>query len=428
MNKKVAFYTLGCKLNFSETSTIGKLFIDKGYQIVDFNNQADVYVINTCTVTDSADKECRQIVRKALKTNPDAFIAVTGCYAQIASDEIINIKGVDAVFGTNDKFELLNKLNEFEKINQPFVCVTPLNQIESFYNAFSTDADSRTRAFLKIQDGCDYTCSYCTIPLARGKSRNPELNVLIEEFKNLLSQGYKEIILTGVNIGEYIDSNNNKLENLVESLLRIDGDFRIRFGSIEPNLITDKIIQLVKESSKLCNHFHIPLQSGSEKILKLMQRRYNINTFIKLIEKINNEITNCGIGIDIITGFPGEGEKEFNETYMLLEKLSYSYLHVFSYSERANTKAISLPDKVATIDKKERTKRLRKLSEKKQSDFMKNNLGKEHIVLFEHNNKDGKISGFSENYLRIETDFDKGKINKLSKEKPKEIKNKKLIS
>lgn len=415
--KKVAFYTLGCKLNFSETSTIGKSFVDNGFEIVDFSDYADVYVINTCTVTESADRECRQIIRRAKRKNPEAYIAVTGCYAQIQSSSIAQIEGVNAVFGTNDKFQLIEKIKDFKAEQGAFVCVTPLNEINSFYSASSTDSDSRTRAFLKIQDGCDYKCSYCTIPLARGKSRSANVQQIKEEFSEILKDGYKEIVLTGVNIGEFQSPDGKDLFHLIKELLKIEGEYRIRLGSIEPNLIKDELIDLIANEKRMCKHFHIPLQSGSDKILQLMQRRYNTTKFKKVVERINSSIKNVGIGIDVITGFPGETDAEFIETYNFLDSLEFSYLHVFTYSERENTKAIVLPEKVSHTVKKERTNKLRELSEIKLKEFQNKMIGKELEVLFENTVNKGMISGFAENYIRVKREYEEGSINKFCKVK-----------
>ncbi len=293
MQKKVALHTLGCKLNYSETSSIGQQFLDRGFDIADFHEEADVYVLNTCSVTESAERECRQIVRRALRQNPEAFIIVTGCYAQLRPEEIASIDGVDAVLGSNEKFKLFSLLENFNKRELTCISVTPTENLTEFGVAHSTDADNRTRAFLKIQDGCDYTCSFCTIPLARGASRSLAVNNVIDEFKKLLDAGYKEIVLTGVNVGDYGKNIDTNLFNLLSELIKIEGEFRIRISSIEPNLLTDEIINLTNESEKLCNHFHIPLQSGSPRILKAMQRRYTAEDYYKLIHKIKELSAGC---------------------------------------------------------------------------------------------------------------------------------------
>ncbi|MBI2420325.1 MAG: tRNA (N(6)-L-threonylcarbamoyladenosine(37)-C(2))-methylthiotransferase MtaB [Ignavibacteriales bacterium] len=412
MQKKVALYTLGCKLNYSETSTVGSQFMKEGYQIVDFDSEADVYLINTCTVTENAEKDCRQIVRRALKKNPDAFIAVTGCYAQLRPDEIATIKGVDAVLGSNEKFKLFSLIDNFEKKELACIHVSSTESLEhDFHAAASDDGETRTRAFLKIQDGCDYTCTFCTIPAARGKSRSQETEGALENFQKLLDKGFKEIIITGVNVGDYGKALNTNLYELLQKMIAIPGDFRLRISSIEPNLLTDEILELVAGSPKLCNHFHIPLQSGSAKILRLMQRRYNAHFYSELIEKIKNRIPDAGIGIDVIVGFPGESKEDFNETHQLLIDLPVSYLHVFTYSERPGTKAIRMPDTVEVFERRERNRILRILSEKKRHQFHESMLGKEVTVLFEHQDHDGQMKGFTENYIRVSQDFNSEKIN-----------------
>ncbi len=414
MQSKVAFYTLGCKLNFSETSTIGKQFLEKGFEIVDFKDSADVYVINTCTVTDNAEKECRQIVRRALRKNPSAFVAVTGCYAQLRSDEISQIEGVDAVLGSNEKFKLFEYFNNFEKQELSCIYVSPTEKLSEVNAAYSTDADSRTRAFLKIQDGCDYKCSFCTIPLARGNSRSLSVEEVLTNFKKLVDEGYKEIIITGVNVGDYGKFIETNLYQLLLKMVEIPGEFRIRISSIEPNLLTDEIIELAANNKKMCKHFHIPLQSGSKKILKLMQRRYKKEDYQNLILKLVAKIPDVGIGVDVIVGFPGEDETEFLETYDFLKELPVSYLHVFTYSERPNTKAIEMPGKVEIPERKRRNNMLRILSEKKKIEFYQNNIGSNLEVLFEHENHNGFMQGFASNYVRVKEIYNEEKINKLS--------------
>ncbi len=449
---KVAFYTLGCKLNFSETSTIGQQFLKRGYDIVDYNDKADVYVINTCTVTDNADRECRQIVRRALRNNPDGYVIVTGCYAQLRAEEISKIDGVDAVLGSKEKFNLFSYIDNFEKPayrtgrkelfatrldptiesereGQACIRVSPTEELDNFSPSYSTDADSRTRAFFKVQDGCDYKCSFCTIPLARGKSRSADPDEVIREFKQLLDAGYKEIILTGVNVGDY-GSNfgegiNSEIEldlyGLLQKILKVEGDFRIRISSIEPNLLTDDILKLTASDKRMCNHFHIPLQNGSPKVLKLMQRRYKVEDYRNLIMKAAETIEDLGIGVDVIVGFPGETEEDFLETYNFLKELPISYLHVFTYSERPNTKAITMPGQVEIFERKRRNNMLRILSEKKRHEFYQKMLGKELTVLFEHENHDGFMKGFSSNYVRINHSFNPELINKFVKVKVKEV-------
>ena len=410
---RVAFYTLGCKLNFSETSTIGNQFLNNGYEIVDFKEESDIYIINTCTVTDNADKECRQIVRRALRKNPNAFVAVTGCYAQLRPEEISAIDGVDLVIGSSEKFNLLNYVKDGSKNEVSCVYVSPTESLSEFNSAYSTDADGRTRAFLKIQDGCDYKCSFCTIPLARGKSRSSELGEVVSNFNDLIESGYKEIVLTGVNVGDYGKNVEGDLYKVLSEIVKVKGDFRIRISSIEPNLLTDEILKLTAENPKLVNHFHIPLQSGSDKILKLMQRRYRTEQYRDLIFKANDLIEDVGIGVDVIVGSPGETEEDFLETYNFIKELPVSYLHVFTYSERPNTKALSIEGKVTASEKKRRNNMLRILSEKKRNEFYRSMIGRELKVLFERDEHNCMMRGFASNYVRVETKFNNGLINKF---------------
>ncbi len=421
MNHKVAFHTLGCKLNYSESSAIGQQFQNHGFQIVQFKDRADVYVINTCTVTDNADKECRQIIRRALRQNPEAYIIVTGCYAQLKPDEISDIEGVDAVLGSNEKFKIFSLLKNFEKKELSCIHVTPVDEIEDVFSASSSDNDERTRAFLKIQDGCDYKCSFCTIPIARGKSRSLPEEEVLSNFKSLLDHGYKEIILTGVNVGDYGKAINSSLFKLINLMITIPGDFRIRISSIEPNLLTGEIIDLTADSDKLCKHFHIPLQSGSSKILRLMQRRYTKEDYEKVVINSQKKIKDLGIGIDVIVGFPGETDEDFTETYKFLSDLPFSYLHVFTYSERANTKALSLEGSVEPLVRKTRNNMLRILSDKKKKTFYQSMIGKELSVLFEKENKENEMKGFASNYVRVKSLFDENLINKLTTVKILEV-------
>lgn len=402
MNKKVALHTLGCKLNFSETAAIGKQFTSRGFSVVDFSNHADVYVLNTCSVTENAEKECRQVIRRSLRLNPDAFVIVTGCYAQLRPEEIAKIEGVDAVLGSNEKFDLFSYLDDFEK--KELACIYTSTKTELDHNfgiASSTDIDSRTRAYFKIQDGCDYKCTYCTIPLARGASRSLEPEKVLEQFYSIIAHGYKEIILTGVNVGDYGKSFEINFYLLLKRLVSVEGDFRIRISSIEPNLLTDEMIALTLSTEKLCKHFHIPLQSGSDKILRLMQRRYTTNDYKTLIYKLNNAAPAIGIGVDVIIGFPGETEEDFQETYDFLKELPISYLHVFTYSERPDTKAISFPGKVGSEERKRRSTLLRILSDKKRFAFQEKFVGKKERVLFEEAEDNGIMKGFTSNYIRV---------------------------
>jgi len=414
MNKKVALHTLGCKLNFSETSTIGRQFKNNGFEIVDFKDTADVYVINTCTVTENADRECRQIVRRALRNNPKAFIAVIGCYAQLRPDEIAAIEGVDVVLGSGEKFNIFDYAENFEKKELACIHVTDTDKLNDFGAASSTDGDSRTRAYFKIQDGCDYACSYCTIPMARGGSRSLDQTNVIKQFNNLVNEDYKEIILTGVNVGDYGKAIDSNLYGLLTNLVTVVGDFRIRISSIEPNLLTDDIIKLTADNKKMCRHFHIPLQSGSQKVLRLMQRRYNRDLYESLINKTADKIPGVGIGVDVIVGFPGETEDDFMDTYNFLKDLPVSYLHVFTYSERPDTKAITMEGSVDVIERKRRNNMLRILSEKKKNLFYQNMIGQTEKALFETQNHNGQMKGFTSNYVRVAVPFDESLTNKLT--------------
>lgn len=423
MNRKVALHTLGCKLNFSETSTIGKQFLQNGFSIADINDEADVYVFNTCTVTQTAEKEFRQLVRKVLRNNPEAYIIATGCYAQLRPEEISAIEGVDAVLGTNEKFEIFSLLKDFHKKNLSCVFVSSKDHLNSFGLASSTDADSRTRAYFKIQDGCDYKCTFCTIPLARGKSRSMNPDLVVDEFNNLINQGYKEVILTGVNVGDYGKSFDLSFYDLLKRLIQIDGDFRIRISSIEPNLLTDEIIKLTAHSDKICKHFHVPLQSGSNKILHLMQRRYKVEDYNQVILKVKKLIPDAGIGVDVIVGSPGETEEDFLRTYNFILDLPVSYLHVFTYSERPDTKAITMQNQVPVAERKRRNSMLRILSDKKKNYFYNQMLGKNLDVLFEAQNEDGMIRGFSSNYVRVQHKFNPELVNNIYSVTAKQINN-----
>ncbi len=405
MNKTVSFQTLGCKLNFSETSTIGKQFLKKGFSIVNVKEKADVYVINTCTVTENAEKDCRQFVRRVQRQNPNAYIIVTGCYAQLRPDEIANIGGVDAILGSNEKFKIFELIDEFEKEELSCIYVKPTEELDAFSSAASTNADDRTRAYFKIQDGCDYKCTFCTIPLARGKSRSLPVDETVEQFKDLIKNGYKEIILTGVNVGDYGKRIGTDFYKLLKEIVKVQGDFRVRISSIEPNLLTNEIIELAADNPKISNHFHIPLQSGSDEVLKLMQRRYTTSFFRNVVEKVASKIQDVGIGIDVIIGSPGETEAEFLRTYNFLKELPASYLHVFTYSERPNTKAVLMDGKVDVIEKKRRSSMLRILSEKMKNQFYQKMIGKELRVLFEDSPKDGNLFGFTSNYVRVKHPF-----------------------
>ena len=417
MNRErtVAFHTLGCKLNFAVTSTIARQLKGNGFQKVDFENAADVYVINTCSVTENADKECRMIVRRALHANPSAFIAVIGCYAQLKPQEIASIEGVDLVLGANEKFNIPEYLVSIRKKGLAEVHSCEIDSVHGFSASYS--AGDRTRAFLKVQDGCDYTCSYCTIPLARGASRSASIADIVNQVAEIASRGIKEIVLTGVNIGDFgIQDNRSGVhsENFTGLIRRLDeceGIERFRISSIEPNLLKDEIIQFVAQSKKFVPHFHIPLQSGNDKILGLMRRRYRRDLYVERINRIRELIPDACIGADVITGFPGETDEDFLQTYEFLVLLDVNYLHVFTYSERDNTDAILLPSVVPVATRKERNKRLRILSEKKIQQFYASNLGKEKTVLFESAKHDQQMHGYTENYVKVSADFDPALIN-----------------
>ena len=406
----VAFKTLGCKLNYSETSSISRDFENKGHKKVSFKHNADLYVINTCSVTQNADKEFKYLVNKAKKQNPKSKIIAIGCYAQLKPNEISKIEGVDLVLGADKKFDILNYID----VNDTYSC--EINSVSKFESAFSLG--DRTRSFLKVQDGCDYKCTYCTIPLARGKSRSGEIIEIVDNAKKLVDNGVKEIVLTGVNIGDYGFSSEDHVRqstflDLIKNIELISGLERVRISSIEPNLLSDEIIHFVSESKKFMPHFHIPLQSGSNKILKLMKRRYLKNLYEKRVEKIKTLIPDCCIGADIIVGFPSEDEKDFLETYTFLEKLDVSYLHVFPFSERDNTEAKDLNDKNSTQTKNERSYLLRKLSDLKKNKFYKKNIFSNRKVLFESENKNGFVHGFTDNYIRVKTLWSSKLVDKV---------------
>jgi threonylcarbamoyladenosine tRNA methylthiotransferase MtaB len=398
--KKVAFHTLGCKLNFAETSTISRSFPDDKFERVPANSKADIYVINTCSVTDAADKKCRQAIRKFNTLAPEAFIAVIGCYAQLKPEEISSIPGVDLVLGTNEKFDIADYLNDLEKRPGTEIYSCNLNSSDSFNPSFSIG--DRTRSFLKVQDGCDYGCSYCTIPLARGRSRYPEISTLTDEAKKIAERGVKEIVLTGVNIGDFGKSNGETFAGLLKELIKVNGIERFRISSIEPNLLTDELIEMTLLNEKILPHFHIPLQSGSNKILGLMRRRYTRDIFEGRVKMLREKISFAGIGADVIVGFPGESVSDFEDTYSFLQEMPLSYLHVFTFSERPHTFAEMLPEKVTHKEKEIRSKRLIALSEKKNLEFYKQNIGQRTKVLFEGTRNEGFITGFTSNYIRVE--------------------------
>ncbi len=416
--KKVAFYTLGCKLNYSETSSIGRLFEEKGFKKVDFTDSADIYVINTCSVTENADKKCRKVVKEALKHSANAFVVIIGCYAQLKPKEISEIPGVSAVLGASEKFQLLDILGNFEKketTEKAEVFATEIKEAKSFNAAYSIN--DRTRTFLKVQDGCNYSCTFCTIPLARGKSRSDAIENIVKAGKEIAQTEVKEIVLTGVNIGDYgiIEGKRQAtFFDLVKELDQIKGIDRFRISSIEPNLLENEIIEFVAGSERFVPHFHIPLQSGSNKILKLMRRRYQRELYVDRVAKIKEIMPNCCIGVDVIVGFPGETEEDFLETYQFLNELDISYLHVFTYSERDNTEATSMEESVPMQERNKRSKMLRTLSEKKRRYFYEQNLGNKDIVLFENKVEDGLMTGFTSNYVKVTAKYDPIAINELT--------------
>jgi threonylcarbamoyladenosine tRNA methylthiotransferase MtaB len=400
IKKKVAFHTLGCKLNFAETSTISRSFPEDKFERVPASAEADIYVINTCSVTDAADRKCRQAIKKFITLSPGAFIAVVGCYAQLKPQEISSIPGVDLVLGTNEKFDITGYLEDSAKRSVAEVHSCDLTSSGVFNTSYSMG--DRTRSFLKVQDGCDYGCSYCTIPMARGQSRNPGIADLIMEAESIADQGIKEVVLTGVNIGDFGKSTGETFAVLLSELDKVKGIERYRISSIEPNLLTDEIIKLAADSAKILPHFHIPLQSGSDKILGLMRRRYKREVFHERVKIIRKLMPYAGIGADVIVGFPGESPSDFEDTLAFLTDLPLSYLHVFSFSERPDTIAEKLPEKVQSGEKARRSKILTALSENKTLEFNKLNLGQNSEVLFEKSRTEGLITGFSSNYIRVE--------------------------
>ena len=415
----VAFYTQGCKLNFSETSSISRQLVNEGYQKVDFKDKADIYVINTCSVTENADKECKRIVRSALKTSPEAFVVIVGCYAQLKPEQISEIDGVDLVLGATEKFKLNHYLNDLSKKETTEIYSCEIDDANFFVDAYSIG--DRTRAFLKVQDGCDYKCTYCTIPLARGISRSDKLENVINNAKSISEKGIQEIVLTGVNIGDYGkgEFGNKKHEHtfldLVKELDEVNGINRLRISSIEPNLLKNETINFVANSKAFVPHFHIPLQSGSDEILKKMKRRYLTDLYTDRVSYIKSLMPHCCIGVDVIVGFPGETEEHFLETYNFLNELDISYLHVFSYSERANTEAAEMDNPIDKGIRHKRSKMLRVLSAKKKRHFYEQQIGSTRDVIFEGENKDGFMYGFTENYVRVKTPFQSSWINTIKK-------------
>jgi len=420
--KTVAFHTLGCKLNYSETSSIGRLFEDAGYSEVAFKEPADIYVINTCSVTDFADRKCRKTVRKALRNSPNAFVVVVGCYAQLKPDEIADIPGVDLVLGAAQKFRILDYVDDLSKApSKGMVQAGDVKEANEFVNAFSFG--DRTRSFLKVQDGCNYKCSFCTIPQARGASRSNTIESIVHNAQEIAAMGIKEIVLTGVNIGDFgngtevIEGLKPKKEalfiDLIKELDLVEGIDRFRISSIEPNLLTNEIIEFVANSKRFVPHFHIPLQSGNNKQLREMRRRYKRELYADRVASIRQQMPHCCIGVDVIVGFPGETDEDFKETYQFLQELDISYLHVFTYSERANTPAAEMDNVVPVHIRRERNEMLRILSEKKRRHFYEQYESTQQVALMEGKNVDGKMTGFTQNYIKIAIDYNEALINQL---------------
>ena len=431
--KTAAFHTLGCKLNFAETSTIARQLTDAGYEKVSFEDKANVYVINTCSVTENADRECKLHVKRAMKANPEGLVVIVGCYAQLKPEEISAIEGVDLVLGAKEKFNILSYLDDLQKSeNQGLIHSCEIAETDFFIGSYSIG--DRTRAFLKVQDGCDYKCTYCTIPLARGISRSDTIDNVVKNAKEIAARDIKEIVLTGVNIGDYGkgEFGNKKHEHtfldLISELDQVEGIERIRISSIEPNLLKDESIELVSKSRSFVPHFHIPLQSGSDDLLKKMKRRYLTSLYRNRVSKIREVMQDACIGVDVIVGFPGETEEKFMETYQFLNELPISYLHVFTYSERENTEATEMEGVVPIPERKKRNKMLRILSEKKKMAFYQTQLGKTLPVLWEHENKNGLMFGFTENYVRVQKPFDENSINQIEVLKLNKIENDGTVS
>ena len=414
--RKVAFYTLGCKLNFSESSAISRSFEQRGYTKVGFSESPDIFIINTCSVTENADKKCKKIVKEAQKINPSGYVAVIGCYAQLKPKEIAQIPGVDAVLGAAEKFRLPELLDSFKKTPQAKIFTSQIREAKAFNSAYSIN--DRTRTFLKVQDGCDYHCSFCTIPLARGKSRSDSIENILKSVREIAITEVKEVVLTGVNIGDFGIVNGMRearFIDLVKAIDRIEGIERVRISSIEPNLLTNELIEFVSRARCFVPHFHIPLQSGNNKILRAMRRRYLRELYEDRINKIKQLMPDCCIGVDVIVGFPGETHEDFLETYHFLNSLDISYLHVFTYSERANTNAAKMNKVVPLKERQQRAKMLRNLSEKKKGAFYTAQSGTVRTVLFEEDVQEDRIHGFTENYVRVNARYDPLLVNETKK-------------
>lgn len=415
--RTVAFHTLGCKLNFSETSALSRLLGQEGFEQREFTEEADVYVINTCSVTENADRECRQLVRRIQRRTPEAFVVITGCYAQLKPAEIASIPGVDLVLGAAEKFNIATHLRDLTRGDSARVCSCDIGEVDGFNASFSVD--DRTRTFLKVQDGCDYTCSFCTIPMARGKSRSDTIDNVVRQARLLAEKGVREIVLTGVNLGDFgrrqsgRDSREEDFMGLCRALEEVEGIDRFRISSIEPNLLSPEIIEHVAASRRFMPHFHIPLQSGSDRILGLMRRRYRRALYKERIEHIRSVIPHAGIGVDVITGFPSESDEDFRETFDFLHELEVSYLHVFTYSERDDTKALEIEPIVPIQIRQERNKTLRNLSYMKLRHFTERHAGELRPVLFEHQDRDGMMEGYTDNYIRVKAPYRAEWVNQI---------------
>lgn len=425
MSKSVAFYTLGCKLNYSETSTISRQMEDHGFEKKDFRQGADVYVINTCSVTDNADKKCKKVVKEALKYNPQAYVVIVGCYAQLKPSEIAEIPGVDAVLGAAEKFNLISYLGDLTKTPKTIIARENIKETKDFIPGFSFG--DRTRTFLKVQDGCNYFCTFCTIPLARGNSRSESISKTLEYAKEVEKTQVKEVVLTGVNLGDFGKLHDESFFDLIKTLDSEINIPRFRISSIEPNLLSNEIIEFVANSKKFMPHFHIPLQSGSDKILKLMRRRYQRNLYAQRVALIKELMPHASVGVDVIVGFPGETHEDFLDTYHFLNDLDISYLHVFPYSERLNTTAIKMDGVVPVKIRNERAEQLRILSEKKKNQFYRNNLNQSSKVLFEMEEENGQMYGFTENYIKVQATYDPLLVNEIIPVFLKEINNQGLV-
>jgi threonylcarbamoyladenosine tRNA methylthiotransferase MtaB len=410
--RTVAFHTLGCKLNFSETSSLSRILENEGFEKKEFDDLADVYVINTCSVTDNADKECRQLVRRLRRKAPESLVVITGCYAQLKPKEIAGIPGVSLVLGAAEKFNIAQHLRELSKNDSARICSCDIEEVSDFHSSYSIN--DRTRTFLKVQDGCDYNCSFCTIPMARGKSRSDSIENIVKNVKHIAGQGVKEIVLTGVNLGDFESPEQKDFYSLIRVLDKVDGIKRYRISSIEPNLLSNEIIEFVANSDKFMPHFHIPLQSGSNKILGLMRRRYKRELYAKKVKLIKTLMPHCAIGVDVIAGFPGESEADFKETFDFLHSLDISYLHVFTYSERDQTHALSIRPVVPMNIRHERNKTLRNLSYMKMQYFTQQHTGQVRKVLFETNNKNGMIDGYTDNYIKVTTAYNSKRVNEIA--------------